>query len=54
MVMSHQQNAGQNHNLQTDNKSFQNAAKFKYLETAVTYQDCIYEEIKIRFKSGNV
>jgi hypothetical protein len=33
MFMSHHQNAGQNHNLLTDNISFENMEKFEYTGT---------------------
>jgi hypothetical protein len=35
MFMSRQQNARQNHDMKTDNTSFKNVAKFKYLETTL-------------------
>jgi hypothetical protein len=53
MVMSRDQNAGQNHNIKTDNKSFERVEQFKYLGTTVKYQNSIQEEIKSRLKSGN-
>jgi len=39
VVMSHHQNAGQNHNLLTAD----NVAKFKCLGTTVTSQNCIHK-----------
>jgi hypothetical protein len=53
MVMSQDQNAEQNHNTKIDNKSFERADKFKYLETTLTNRNSIHEEIKSRHKSGN-
>ena len=53
MVMSRDQNAGQSHSMKTDKSSFERAEEFKYLGTTVTDQNCIQEEIKSRWKSGN-
>jgi hypothetical protein len=53
MVVSRHENAGQNQSLLIDNKCFQNVAKFKFLETRVTYQNFIHEEITSRLNSGN-
>jgi len=50
-VMSRDQNAGQSHGTKIDNSSFERVEKFKYLETTVTYQNSIQEEIKSRLKS---
>jgi hypothetical protein len=40
------QNAGQNRNVKTLNRSFENVEQFKYLGTTVTNQNLIQEEIK--------
>jgi hypothetical protein len=53
MVMSRNQNAGQNHNIRVDNKSFERVEQFKYLGTTLTYRNSIQEKIKSRLKSGN-
>jgi hypothetical protein len=53
MVMSRDQNAGQNRNIKIDNKSFERVEHFKYLGTTVTNRKSIQVEIKSRLKSGN-
>jgi len=53
MVMSRDQNAGQNQNINIDNSSFERVEEFKYLGSTLTNQNSIQEEIKIRLKSGN-
>jgi hypothetical protein len=53
MLMCHEQNAGQSHNKKIGNKSTEIVAKFKYLGTALTNQNCIDEEIKCRLNPGN-
>jgi hypothetical protein len=53
MVMSRNQNAGQNHNIKLDNKSFERVEQFKYLGTTVTNGNSFQEEIKSRLMSGN-
>jgi hypothetical protein len=53
MLMSHHQNAGQNHNIKIVNRSFENVTKFKPLEMIGTNQNLIHEEFKSRLNSGN-
>jgi hypothetical protein len=50
MVMSRDQNAGQNGNIQIGNKSFETVEQFKCLGTTLTNQNSIHEEIKSRLK----
>jgi hypothetical protein len=38
MLLSRHQNAGQNHDIKTSNRSFENVTQFKYVETTVTKQ----------------
>jgi hypothetical protein len=54
MVMSQNQNAGQNHNIKTDNKSFERVKEFKYLGATLMNQNSIHEEIKSRLKLGMI
>ena len=53
MVMSRDQNAGRGHSINVDNNSFEMVDDFRYLETTLTNQNSIQEEIKSRLKSGN-
>jgi hypothetical protein len=48
MVMSQDQNAGQNGNIQIGNKLFETVEQFKYLGTTLKNQNSIREEIKSR------
>jgi ribosomal protein S2 len=52
MLLSRNQNAGQNHNIKIANRSFENVTQFKYLGMTVTNQNFIREEIR-RLNSGN-
>jgi UDP-galactopyranose mutase len=54
MLVSQDQDAGQNWEIKIGNRSFENVSQFKYLETTVTNQNLIQEEIKRRLNSGNV
>jgi hypothetical protein len=53
MIISHHPNSGQNQNISIANESFENVAKFKYLEMTLTNQNDIHDEIKSRLNSGN-
>jgi hypothetical protein len=53
MLLSRHQNAGQNRDIKIANRSFENVSQFKYLETTVTNQNLIKEEIERRLISGN-
>jgi hypothetical protein len=53
MVMSQDQNAGQSHNIKTDNISFARVDHFRYFGTILMNQSSIQEEIRSRLKSGN-
>jgi hypothetical protein len=52
MLMSRKK-ARQKHGINVANKSFEGVAKFKYLGTTLTDQNCMQEEIKSRLNSGN-
>jgi hypothetical protein len=53
MVMSRDQIAGPGHDVKTDSSSFERVEEFKYLETTLTNQNSIQEEIKSRLESEN-
>jgi hypothetical protein len=46
MMMSYQQDTGQNNNIKTANKLVENVARLKYLATALTNQNYLDKEIK--------
>jgi hypothetical protein len=50
MLLSHQQNAGQSHDIMIANRSFGNVAQFKCLGMTVTNQNWIQEEINRRLQ----
>jgi hypothetical protein len=52
MLVSRDQNAGQNREIKIGNRSFENVSQFRYLGTTVTNQNLIQEEIKRRLNSG--
>jgi len=52
MVMSRDQNAGQSHDIKTDNNSFEKEEEFMYLGRALN-RNSIQEEIKSRLRLGN-
>jgi hypothetical protein len=53
MLTTRHQNAGQNHDKKTANRSFENEAKMKYCGTTVIYQNMIHGKIKSRLMSCN-
>jgi hypothetical protein len=46
MLVSRCQKAGHRQSINIGNRSFEDVAKFKYLGTILTDQNCIHEEIK--------
>jgi hypothetical protein len=52
MLVSRDQNAGQNREIKVGNRAFENLSQFKYFGTTVTNQNLIQEDIKTS-NSGN-
>jgi hypothetical protein len=53
MLMSHKQNAGQNHNIKMANRHFENVAGFKYLRATVTNDNLMRKGGKSRLYLAN-
>jgi hypothetical protein len=53
MLLSHSLKIGQKQSIKTVNSSFEDVAKFKYLGTTLTDQNCMREEINSILNSGN-
>jgi hypothetical protein len=53
MLMSRSHKTGQKYSIKIVNRSFEDAAKFKYLGTKPADQNHMHEEIKSRLNSGN-
>jgi hypothetical protein len=53
MLVSRDQNAGENREIKIGNRSFENVSQFKYLGMTVTNQNLIQEEIKRGLNFGN-
>jgi hypothetical protein len=51
-LISHSQKLGQKHSIKIANRFSEDVAKFKYLGTALTDQNCMQEEIKSRLNLG--
>jgi hypothetical protein len=52
-IKSYSQHIGQNHTIKIADRSFEGVAKFRYLGTTLTDQNCMLEEINSRLNSGN-
>jgi hypothetical protein len=53
MLMSHSQKIGKKCSIKIVNRSFEDEAKFKYLGTTLTDQNCMQKEIKSTLNLGN-
>jgi hypothetical protein len=53
MLLFHNQNARQNHDIKINGRCFEIVAKFRFLGTTITNQNLIQEEIKRGLNSDN-
>jgi hypothetical protein len=53
MLMPRSQKVGQKRSIKIADRSFEDAAKFKYLGTTLTDQNCMHEDIKSGLNPGN-
>jgi hypothetical protein len=53
MLMSSSQKTGQKHSIKIRKRSYEDVAKFKYLGTTLSDQNCMHEEINSRLNSRN-
>jgi hypothetical protein len=53
MLMCNVVRRGKKHSIKIVNRFFEDVAKFKYLRTTLTDQNCMHEEIKSRLNCGN-
>jgi hypothetical protein len=53
MLLTRHKNAGKNHDIKINNRSYENVVKLKYLGTTVPNQNLIQKEIKMRLNLGN-
>jgi hypothetical protein len=53
MLVSRCQKLGQRQRIKIGNRFFESEAKFKYVGTTLTDQNCIHDDIKSRLHSGN-
>jgi hypothetical protein len=53
MLLSHNENAEQNHDIKIHNSCFENVAQFRYLGKTITNQNLIQQKIKGRLNTSN-
>jgi hypothetical protein len=51
-ILMSRKKAGQKHSIKIANRAFEGVAKFRYLGTTLTDQNCMQEEVKSRLKFG--